>query len=130
PYLGLKLLPDFASRSAHHAPEAIYDTRLYRMLRKVIAWCLRWRIVVVMATVAVFAVSIAGFGLVQQQFFPTSTRTELFFEMRLPECTAIGVPSATARKWERLLECDQDVLTYTTYVGQCSPRFWLGLNPI
>ena len=42
--------------------------------------------------------SIAGFGLVQQQFFPTSTRSELFFEMRLPEGTAIGVTDATAKK--------------------------------
>jgi len=25
---------------------------------------------------------------------------------------------------------DRDVATYTTYVGQGSPRFWLGLNPV
>ena len=66
----------------------------------------------------------------QQQFFPTSTRTELFFEMRLPEGTAIGVTDATAKKAERLIGDDPDVATYTTYVGQGSPRFWLGLNPV
>ena len=44
-----------------------------------------------------FVASIAGFGFVQQQFFPTSTRTELFLEMRLPEGTAIGVTDATAQ---------------------------------
>src|SRR5205807_2206091 len=77
-----------------------------------------------------FAVSVAGFGLVHQQFFPTSTRTELFLEMRLPEGTAIQVTDATARKAERLIGDDPDVLHYTTYVGQGSPRFWLGLNPV
>jgi multidrug efflux pump subunit AcrB len=128
--LGLKLLPDFAKRSAHHDPEAVYDTRLYRRLRALIAWCLRWRVTVVLIAVTMFALSIAGFGLVQQQFFPTSTRSELFFEMRLPEGTAIGVTDATAKKAERLLEGDPDILTYTTYVGQGSPRFWLGLNPV
>ena len=56
----------------------------------------------VAATVFMFLASIAGFGLVQQQFFPTSTRTELFFEMRLPEGTAIGVTEATAKKAEQL----------------------------
>ena len=84
----------------------------------------------VAVTVLMFVVSVAGFGLVQQQFFPTSTRTELFFEMRLPEGSAIGVTDATAKKAERLLAGDPDIVTYTTYVGQGSPRFWLGLNPV
>ena len=77
-----------------------------------------------------FGASVAGFGLVEQQFFPTSTRTELFLEMRLPEGTAIGVTDATAKDAERLIAGDPDVATYTSYVGQGSPRFWLGLNPV
>jgi multidrug efflux pump len=120
-------------RNAHGAqanPEAIYDTRIYRALRRVIAQCLRWRKTVVAATVLMFIAALAGFGLVQQQFFPTSTRSELFFEMRLPEGTAIGVTDATAKEAERLLAGDPDIVTYTTYVGQGSPRFWLGLNPV
>ena len=91
---------------------------------------MRWRKTVVAATVLMFVAALAGFGLVQQQFFPTSTRSELFFEMRLPEGTAIGVTDATAKKAERLLAGDPDIVTYTTYVGQGSPRFWLGLNPV
>src|SRR5204863_3973895 len=67
---------------------------------------------------------------VQQQFFPTSTRTELFLEMRLPEGTAIGATDATAKAAEKLIGDDKDVATYTTYVGQGAPRFWLGLNPV
>ncbi|HEY6254683.1 MAG TPA: efflux RND transporter permease subunit [Xanthobacteraceae bacterium] len=130
PYLGFKLLPDLTKRGAHRNPQAIYDTRPYRVLRSVIATCLRWRKTVVALTMLMFGVAIAGFGLVQQQFFPTSTRTELFFEMRLPEGTAIGVTDATARKAEQLIGEDSDILTYTTYVGRGSPRFWLGLNPV
>ena len=130
PYLGLKLLPDLAKPGVHENPDAIYDTRVYRALRRVIGWCLRWRKTVVAVTVLMFVGSIAGFGLVQQQFFPTSTRSELFFEMRLPEGTAIGVTDASAKRAERLLAGDPDIVTYTTYVGQGSPRFWLGLNPV
>jgi multidrug efflux pump subunit AcrB len=81
---------------AHGDPDAIYDTPLYRSLRRVIEFCLRWRKTVVAATVMMFIAALAAFGLVQQQFFPTSTRSELFFEMRLPEGTAIGVTDATA----------------------------------
>lgn len=130
PYLGLKLLPDFAKHGAHQNPEAIYDTRPYNALRRVIDFCLRWRKSVVVVTVLMFAGSIASFGLVQQQFFPTSTRTELFLEMRMPEGTAIGATDAVAKAAEKLIGDDKDVATYTTYVGQGAPRFWLGLNPV
>src|SRR6266516_3490700 len=130
PYLGLKLLPDFAKHGAHQNPEAIYDTRPYNALRRLIDFCLRWRKSVVVVTVLMFVTSIASFGLVQQQFFPTSTRSELFFELRLAEGTAIGVTDASAKRAESLLAGDPDIVTYTTYVGQGSPRFWLGLNPV
>ncbi len=133
PYLGLKLLPDFAKRRgrhAHAAPEAIYDTRLYRGLRRLVAWCIARRKTVVAATVVMFMVALAGFGLVQQQFFPTSTRTELFFQLRLPEGSAIGATDAVAKEAEALLSGDPDIVSYATYLGQGSVRFWLGLNPV
>jgi multidrug efflux pump len=130
PYLGLKLLPDLAKPGAHANPDAIYDTRVYRALRRVIAFALDHRRMVVAATVVMFVASVAAFPFVQQQFFPTSTRTELFLEMRLPEGTAIGVTDATAKQAEGQVAGDPDILTYTTYVGQGAPRFWLGLNPV
>ncbi|BBK42313.1 cation efflux system protein [Allostella vacuolata] len=129
PYLGFKLLPDFARKAGHRGPDAVYDTRIYRRLRQAVAACVRWRRTVVVATFGLLALSIYGFGMVQQQFFPTSTRPELFLEMRLPEGSAIGASIATAETAEKLLAGDPDIATYTTYVGQGSPRFWLGLNP-
>jgi len=130
PYLGLTLLPDLAKPGTHGNPDAIYDTRIYRGLRRLMEVALRWRKTVVALTVSMFVAAIASFGFVQQQFFPTSTRTELFFELRLPEGTAIGVTDAAAKKAEQLLAGDPDIVTYTSYVGQGSPRFWLGLNPV
>jgi multidrug efflux pump subunit AcrB len=111
PYLGLMLLPDIAKHGPHGDPDAIYDTRIYRALRRMVESALRWRKTVVAVTVTMFVVALAGFGLVQQQFFPTSTRTELFFELRLPEGTAIGVTDAAAKKAERLLVGDSDIVT-------------------
>ena len=93
PYLGLKLLPDL-KRRAHANPDAIYDTRIYRTLRRVIALALRWRGTVVAVTVLMFVAAVGSFGLVQQQFFPTSTRTELFFELRVArKATPSGSPT-------------------------------------
>jgi multidrug efflux pump subunit AcrB len=130
PYIGVKLLPDFVKAGKHvHDPHAIYETRMYRGLRRIIEWCVEHRIKVVAATVGVFIVSIVGFGHVQQQFFPLSERPELFFQLRLPEGTAFNVTMKATKEAEKLLKDDKDIATYTAYVGQGSPRFWLGLNP-
>jgi multidrug efflux pump len=128
PYIGIKLLPNAKAHHSHD-PHAIYETRIYRALRRVIQWCVNHRITVVVSTVAVFAVSIVAFGHVQQQFFPLSERPELFLQLRLPEGTAFRVTEKAVNEAEKLLKDDKHISTYTAYVGQGSPRFWLGLNP-
>jgi multidrug efflux pump subunit AcrB len=128
PYIGVKLLPNIRVHQ-NHDPHAIYETRMYRGLRSVIQWCVNHRVKTVLATVGVFVASIVAFGHVQQQFFPLSERPELFFQLRLPEGTAFNVTEKSVKEAEKLLKGDQDIATYTSYVGQGSPRFWLGLNP-
>jgi multidrug efflux pump len=128
PYIGVKLLPDIKVHH-NHDPHAIYETRVYRALRSVIQWCVNHRVKTVLATVAIFVASIVAFGHVQQQFFPLSERPELFLQLRLPEGTAFNVTEKAVQKAETLLKDDKDIGTYTSYVGQGSPRFWLGLNP-
>jgi multidrug efflux pump subunit AcrB len=127
PYIGVKLLPNFKSASRHE--HAIYETRIYQAFRRVIEWCVNRRIAVVLATAGVLALAVVAFGRVQQQFFPLSERPELFFQLRLPEGTAFGTTLKSVQEAEALLNGDPDVATYTAYVGQGSPRFWLGLNP-
>ncbi|HVV42139.1 MAG TPA: efflux RND transporter permease subunit [Nitrobacter sp.] len=128
PYIGVKLLPDMKLHH-NHDPHAIYETRVYRSLRAVVQWCVGNRIKVVAATVGVFVAAVVGFGHVQQQFFPLSERPELFLQLRLPEGTAFKVTEKSVKEAEKLLKSDKDIATYTAYVGQGSPRFWLGLNP-
>ncbi|MGH6642923.1 MAG: efflux RND transporter permease subunit [Bradyrhizobium sp.] len=128
PYIGVKLLPNITVHH-NHDTHAVYETRVYRILRSMVQWCVDHRIKVVVATVGVFALSIVGFGHVQQQFFPLSERPELFLQLRLPEGTAFNVTEKSVKKAEALLKDDKDIATFTSYVGQGSPRFWLGLNP-
>ena len=128
PYLGVKLLPDF-SGARQHDEEAIYHTRAYRILRRMIEWSVDNRMLVVATTVLLMVVAAIGYTRVPKQFFPISERPELFFQMRMPEGTAIGATKATADKAEAMLKGDPDIAHYSTYIGQGSPRFWLGLNP-
>ena len=128
PYIGVKLLPNLAHH-ANHDPHAVYETRMYRGLRAIVQWCVEHRVKVVAATGGIFVLAIVGFGHVQQQFFPLSERPELFLQLRLPEGTAFNVTEKSVKKAEELLKGNKDINTYTAYVDQGSPRFWLGLNP-
>jgi len=125
PYLGVKLLPDF-SKHAQHGD--VYDRRFYRIFRSMVEWCVRFRIIVVVITLLIFVASVVGFGLVQQQFFPSSNRPELIVDLRLPEGSSIASAGEAARKMEKLLEGDANIVNYVTYVGGGSPRFYLPLD--
>ena len=126
PFLGIYLLPDVKNARAAHE---VYDTRMYCVLRRVVAFCVHRRILVVLITVGFFAAGVVGFKRVPQQFFPLSERPELFFQMRLPAGTSIGATTTLAHRAEAMLKGDADIGTYATYIGAGSPRFWLGLNP-
>ena len=130
PYLGFMLLPDTIKGERRPDPHALYQTRAYRGLRRAIAWSVDHKGLMVASVLGLIVAAGAAFvTTVPQQFFPISERPELFFQIRMPEGTAIGATVETAKKAEKILDGDSDIATFTTYVGQGSPRFWLGLNP-
>lgn len=128
PYLGFKMLPQAheGSPAVHH--DTIYDKPLYRRLRAVLTWTVRHRFIVIGATLGAFALSIFGFGFVQQQFFPNSSRLELVVDLELPEGTSIGVTQARVNELEAVLAKNPNLQSYTAFVGNGAPRFYLPLT--
>src|SRR6185369_8235384 len=61
PYLGYKLLPDFCKAGAHHDEHAVYQKPFYRRFRKVVAWCVDHRWIVIAATAGIFLASVFAF---------------------------------------------------------------------
>ncbi len=131
PYLGYKLLPDFKA-AGHADPDeaerALYDTRFFRRFRALVDWCVGWRKTVIATTLLLFVLSLFGFGFVQQQFFPDSTRLELLLDLRLPEGSSYAATEAEVKKVERILAKEQGIDNYVSYVGTGSPRFYLPLD--
>jgi multidrug efflux pump subunit AcrB len=125
PYLGLKLLPA-PKPGAHHA---VHDGRLYRWLRAGVNASLRARWAVIGAVVLALVGTGVGMGRVQQQFFPTSARAELFIETRMPEGSSIDATTEAALAAAAIVAGDPDVKYVSTYVGAGSPRFFFALNP-
>jgi multidrug efflux pump len=153
PYLGYKLLPDvrpgaarsptllsrvlqrffpgrFAPPARHRAghEDDVYHTPFYTRFRALVTWCVARRFVVIGVTLGAFVLALAGFGLVQQQFFPSANRPELVVDLWLPTGASIVATEREAKRFEKVLAADPDVESYVAYVGGGAPRFYLPLD--
>jgi multidrug efflux pump len=126
PFIGYTILP--TPKAGHGHGEDVYHRGIYRYVRPVVEWCVRRRWIVIASTAVIFVASVGGFGLVQQQFFPSSNRPELMVDLRLPQGASIQATEQEALKLEALLKDDTDIVSYTTYVGAGAPRFYLPLD--
>jgi multidrug efflux pump subunit AcrB len=127
PYLGVKLLPDIKPIQGGHA--AIYGTPNYNRLRSLVQQAVRFKLAVVIAVVAVFAVAVFGMGFLKNQFFPISDRPEVFVEVQMPYGTAIEQTTAVVEHVEDWLKTQPEALVVTSYIGQGAPRFYLAIAP-
>ncbi|HYH38436.1 MAG TPA: efflux RND transporter permease subunit [Azospirillum sp.] len=128
PYLGYKLLPQPKHIVEDGHELDIYNTRGYRIFRRMVEACVRARWLTIGVTVAAFVAALVGFGFVQQQFFPSASRPELLVDIRLAEGSSIAATAAEVDKLEKLLAADPNVDTWTAYTGGGSPRFYLPLD--
>jgi multidrug efflux pump len=124
----LTTAPARPAPTGSHGEHAVYGTPFYQRFRKVLNWCVSYRKTVLATTAGLFVLALAGFGLVQQQFFPDSTRPELLVDLRLPEGSSFFATQAEVRKLEAFLAKQPDIENYVSYVGTGSPRFYLPLD--
>ncbi len=128
PYLGVKLLPEQVSHGSH-GQHNTYDRPIYARLRRWVDAAVAHRWAVIISTIVVFILAVAGMGMVQQQFFPTASRPELLVELRLREGASFQATEVEVKKLEKVLKADSDIRYFTAYTGAGSPRFYLSLNP-
>jgi len=127
PFLGVQMLPEVKALPGGHA--AIYATPGYEKLRRLIAWAVRRKALVASVVLGIFLVSVAGMGLVKQQFFPQSDRPELLVEVTMPEGTSIETTNAASKKVEDWLRQQPEAKIVTSYIGAGPPRFFFSYNP-
>ncbi len=151
PYLGYHLLPDYshtpqppkvirwlkakfnlnenAGNNHHHD---IYNTPFYRAFRILVTASVRYRKTVIAITLAIFVLAAAGFGQVQQQFFPDSTRLELLVDLRMTEGASYAATDNQVKKFENwLLDWNvkqHGIENFAAYIGTGAPRFYLPLD--
>ncbi len=118
----------FAPDARSHEEHDPYATPFYTRFRAVVDWCVGHRKTVIVATVGTFVLAIAGFGFVQQQFFPDSTRPELMVDLKLTEGASLNATETQVKKLEAWLAKRPELENYVSFVGTGAPRFYLPLD--
>jgi multidrug efflux pump len=111
-------------------PHEAFDSTFYKVFRKLVNACVRYRWVTIGATVLIFALGIFGMGRVQQQFFPDSSRPEILLDIWFPEGTSFAANELTAKRLEARLLKEEGVVTVSTWLGSGVPRFYLPLDQV
>ncbi|MDO8300146.1 efflux RND transporter permease subunit [Lacisediminimonas sp.] len=129
PYIGYRLLKNKprAGADGHHE---LFNTPFYARFRRLVNWCVDWRKTTIALTLLVFGLGIMGFRIIEQQFFPDSSRPELMVELWLPEGSSFQATERQAKKFESWLGQQKGIESVTSYVGTGSPRFYLPLDQI
>lgn len=123
PLIGVTILPKTMKKHAEH------KSRFAKIFSSLLQFCLRWRWMTIVATVLLFAGSIAGLSMVQQQFFPSSDRPELIVDWNLPQNSSIAETSRQMAQFEQeMLTGNPGVEHWSTYVGRGAPRFVLSFD--
>ncbi|CAN7213039.1 efflux RND transporter permease subunit [Mesorhizobium caraganae] len=123
PLLGVTILPA-TMKQKHEQPG-----RFTSLFRRVLVGSVRHHWLTIFVTVLLFAGSIAGFGLVQQQFFPPSDRPELIVDWNLPQNSSVTETRDQIERFEgRALAGNPDVDHFSSYIGQGAVRFLLAFD--
>jgi multidrug efflux pump len=82
----------------------------------------------VLVCLALMVAAVVGLGHVQQQFFPSSDRSEVLVDLTLPQNATIAETRAQMDRFEAGLRDDRDIASWSSYVGQGAVRFYLPLD--
>ena len=130
PWLGYKLLDPVSLRAIgeKHGGD-VYDSPFYRRFRALVEWCLRHRWLVIFATVGFFGLSLVAFNTgVQKQFFPAASRPEIMVDIWLPQGASLKATEREVKRVEALLAKDDNIVSWSSYIGNGAPRFFLSLD--
>nr|WP_321403449.1 efflux RND transporter permease subunit [uncultured Desulfobacter sp.] len=116
--------------SDHEEERDIYDKTFYRVFRRILVWCLRFKYVVLIVTAAAFVFSLYSFKFLRQEFFPGSVRPELVVDLTLPEGASMQASDKQAKRFFNAIADNPNIDHFAAYVGAGGPRFVLTFEPV
>ena len=134
PVLGYKIIenkepkPESEWTKRDHIMHKLSVT-FYEKFEKLLHWALGHHKVVLLITLGAFVLSLLSLPLIKQEFFPSSTRNEIIVSMQFPQSTSIEYTANQAKIIDEYLQGDERIATFSSNIGQGSPRFVLTLEP-
>ena len=124
------LFGTYIIRVKKKSDDELYQSRFYKIFRRVLEIFLDNKILVLSGTIAAFAITIFASEFVQLEFFPPSIRPEILIELKLPEGSSMAATQAEADRFAKFLDSERNnIKNYAYYVGEDTPRFVLTVSP-
>ena len=106
-----------------------YGGKFYAGYRGFLAACLRHRFLVLGILAALLVVTVKGFGHVEQNFFPDSTRRQMMVHFWMPEGTSIRATDRGLTTLAQYVRTLDGVTGTTQFTGTGGLRFMLTYSP-
>ncbi|MGF1685771.1 efflux RND transporter permease subunit [Photobacterium japonica] len=106
-----------------------YAGKLFVWYRAFLEFCLRRAWLTVITLVLMLGVSLYGFTLLKQSFFPSSTTPMFMVDVWLPEGTDIRATNSVLKELEGVVTQDDRVVYVSASAGKGSQRFMLTYTP-
>lgn len=97
--------------------------------RKAVKFVIHFRKMTILATIGLFALTVASLPFVNREFFPDSVRPEIILDVNLPSGASIKDTKKVMAAVADELYGDSRVSSFSTYIGDTAPRFILLFNP-
>ena len=105
---------------------------LYKVYERFLHWLLNHKALFMLSMVTLLVISMSGFKYVEQQFFPSSDRTQIMMYIDLPNGTSARETNRQMLEvfdWLDNKKRFPEITSYSGYSGFNGPRFVLTLNP-
>ncbi|MBD3403448.1 MMPL family transporter [candidate division GN15 bacterium] len=140
--LALTMTPMLSVRflKVKKSPESgSYNTRFYRKYRAFLLTLVRHPLLVLLGTIAIFALAIFSFRFIPSIFFPPNDKPMMFAELRLPVGTPIEKTEAMVDELEYFLidsltvdtaaGREEGIIDFISFIGSGAPRYVLAYGP-
>ncbi len=117
------------AQASGQPPADPYQGFIFVAYKKLLDVCMRRRAVTTVVLLAALAAGIAGFGKVQQSFFPPSTTPIFLVDFWLPEGTDIRATDEYVTEIQNRFAADGRIAYFHAVIGGGMPRFMLTYTP-
>jgi len=124
-----KGLHDHSQPSDGHKKESLLD-KMQNGYNAALDWCgKRPRFTIVMSMLTIPLAGLLYFGAIKQKFFPAAERNQFVVELWMPTGTKLEKTEQAIMKVQHLVEKDERVTSFATFIGTSAPRFYYNFSP-